>query len=171
MFDLLLFSEDAGVALAQGTARSPKAGQPGGWAGRGDHVVAGPCLCPLSPHSLVTLRCHHVWVRKPLAQAMDLDVWLLQPSGVLPQPPSLSPCQARRNWQETRGQPPSSQGWEDGRWSGAGPLPASGGQPHGGARVRLGGRWGTPGLWREREPLYPGWRPAGWRGSGSEPTQ
>lgn len=34
MFDPMLFWEEAGVALAQGTACPPEAGQPGGWAGK-----------------------------------------------------------------------------------------------------------------------------------------
>lgn len=166
MLDLLLFWEEAGVALAQGTVRPPKAGQPGGWAGRGDNVVAGPCVCPLSTRSLVTLPLSP-W--QLLAQARGPDLRAPPAQRRPPQPP---PRQARRNWQEMHGQPYCHRGGRAAAGARrAPPTPASGGQLQGWEQVGLGRRWGTAALWQEHELRHPGWRPAGRCGSGSELTQ
>lgn len=55
MFDLLLFWEEAGGALDQGTAHPPKGGPAGHPAVRGNHEVASQRLGPWSMYPLVVL--------------------------------------------------------------------------------------------------------------------
>ena len=55
VFDLLLFWEEAGGALGQGTVHPPKGGPAGHRAVRGNHEVASQRLGPRSMSSLVVL--------------------------------------------------------------------------------------------------------------------
>ena len=110
MFDLLLFWEEAGVALAQGTVRPPDAGQPGD--GLGEVTTRWPVpACARCPHDLSwPSSCHCIWVRAPLAKAVDLDLWAAGAQWRLPPAAQPHPCQTQRSCPETRGQPSPSWG-------------------------------------------------------------
>lgn len=148
MLDLLLFWEEAGVALAQGTARPPEAGQPGGRAGRGDNAVASPCVGPLSTRSLVTLPSSPWWSSGAAGRGQGPDLWASPAQRLPPQPPSLGSCQARRNWPEIHGQP----------YGRGGGRAAAGAGEHPPPQLQVGScRGGNGSVWAGGG----GWRPSG----------
>lgn len=154
MFDLLLFWEEAGVALAQGTVRPPDAGQPGDGLGedqRGGRSLLVPAVHTISRGlPLVTVYGSGRHWPRPWTWICGL----LEPSSISCQWPSLTPARAGGAAQKPEGSRHPRGGWKPDkpppsfRWAAARVLTGRPGRVAGTSRP-LAGTGTSPAPWLE----------------------